>query len=267
MAPTSRKAITSVTPNETPAHQVRFAPHLFNELISDKGYDVWHDKALQCPCSVKNAGQPLPNCDNCLGTAWFFVNRSETRMAVQGMKADVRFENWTRDTAGMARVTSRAVDKLAFMDRIILKDVEGYYNEILRTKVKNGRKVLYTMYEVIEVESIYMFVEAKQKLKELKLDVDYTVDNNITSMITLSEALSATITDEATITMRYRHLQTYHIIDMNRDIVKVRTKGCNLPGEQLKEMPINGMARKSHYLFDNLRSDTEGRLKDNTTVT
>ena len=166
MAPTSRKAITSITPNEAPAHQVRFAPHLFNELVSDKGYDVWHDKALQCPCSVKNAGQPLPNCDNCLGTAWFFVNRSETRMVVQGMKADVRFENWTRDTAGMARVTSRAVDKLAFMDRIILKDVEGYYNEILRTKIKDGRKVLYTMYEVIEVESIYMFVEAKQKLKE-----------------------------------------------------------------------------------------------------
>src|SRR4051812_13252767 len=118
----NNKPIKGQTPNQLIGHSVRFDPSKFNELISDKGYDVYHDKALVCPCSVKNSGSALPNCNNCLGFGFIYVDRTETRLAVQGMKADVRYENWTRDTAGMARVTARAVDKLGYMDRIILRD-------------------------------------------------------------------------------------------------------------------------------------------------
>lgn len=259
-----KKIIKSKTPESETGYQVRFEPELFNGLIFDKGYDVWHDQALRCPCSVENSGQSLPNCNNCLGIGWIFINRAETRIAIQGMKANVQFDNWTEKTAGMAKVTSRAIDKLAFMDRIILRDVEGYFNEILRTRTQNGVKVIFTIYDVISVESLFMFVSAKLPLKQLYEGVDYTIDRDFRTMITLSNALSATPAESLTLTIRYRHYQTYHIIDMNRDIVKVRTKDVLLPGEQLKEMPIMGMARKSHYLFDNAKYDENQRLIENT---
>lgn len=258
----AKKIIVSETPGEQIAHQVRFTPERFNELIFDKGYDVWIDKALRCPCSVENAGNPLPDCDNCLGMGWFYIDRTETRVTVQGMKADVRYENWSRDTTGMARITSRAIDKLCFMDKIILQDVEGYYNEIIRTKTKDDKTFCYTMYEIVEIESIYLFETQKTKLRRLIKDTDYTIDPDIETKIILSSEFNAS--PQLTLTIRYRHLQTYHVIDMNRDIVKVRSKGCKMPDENLKEMPISGMIRKAHYLFDNRRFDEDNRLLENS---
>ena len=257
------KAVVTVSPSESIAHQVRFTPERFNELVYDKGYEVYIDKALRCPCSVKNAGQPLPNCDNCLGIGWFFINRTETRLVIQSMKADVRFENWSRDTTGMARVTARAIDKLAFMDRIILKDVEGYYNEIVRTKKAQDNSVyFFTMYGILEVESIFLFEDAKNPLKSLKENVDFQIaELGNTKISIINPEINS---EDLTLSIRYRHNQTYHVIDMNRDIVKVRTKGCKMPDEELKDLPINGMIRKSHYLFDNNKYDEDFRLIDNT---
>ena len=54
------------------------------------------------------------------------------------------------------------------------------------------------------------------------------------------------------------------MIDMTRDITMVREKEQPLDPEVLKAMPINGMARKAHYLFDNYKYEEEGRLIDNS---
>lgn len=255
-----KRAVVTKTAPESTEHQVRFQPERFDSLVFDKGYDAWVDKAYRCPCSVKGAGQPISTCDNCLGLGWVFANRIETRVVIQGMRADVRYENWTRDTTGMAKVTTRAVDKLAFMDRIILREVEGYYNEIIRTKVKDGKVVAYSEYPIIKIEDLMMFESDSEPLKYLTQDADYIVDKEnklIFPNLSIDE-------ESFTMTMRYRHFVTYHIIDMNRDIVKVRTKDCSASDETLIEMPINGMARKAHYLFDNNKYDEDSRLIDNS---
>lgn len=252
------KVIISSTPPEIVEHQVRFEPQRFNSLIFDKGYDVYHDKAYRCPCAVKGTGQPLMSCDNCLGVGWTFINRSETRVAIQGMKADVRYDNWTKNTAGMARITARAIDKLAFMDRIILRDVEGYYNEILRVRNYKNKIVAFTEYPIIEIDEILLFDTDKTPLKHLKEGVDFTVENE--TKITFVPKYS----EDSVLSIRYRHFMTYHIIDMNRDIIKVREKNCTLSDEKLSSMPISGMIRKAHYLFDNNKYEEENRLIENS---
>jgi hypothetical protein len=252
------KNIITKTPAESVEHQVRFEPHRFNSLIFDKGYDVWIDKAYRCPCSVKGTGQPLLTCDNCLGTGWIFKNRIETRVAIQGIKVDVKYENWTRTTSGMAKITARAIDKLAFMDRIILKDVEGYYNEILRTRIKGNKNIAYTEYPIIEIEELLLFQSDKLPLRKLIKDVDYFVEDESKIILNSSYSLK-----DYVLTIRYRHYMTYHIIEMNRDIIKVRQKDCELPEETLSDMPINGIIRKAHYLFDNIKYEAENRLIDN----
>jgi len=52
---------------------------------------------------------------------------------------------------------------------------------------------------------------------------------------------------------------------MNSDVIKVRTKNCAVSAERLTSMPINGTARKSHYIFDNLKYEEEKRLIENST--
>lgn len=256
-----KRAIVQKTPNESTEHQVRFEPERFDSLVFDKGYEAWIDRAYKCPCSVKGAGQPLNSCNNCLGVGWFFANRIDTTVAVQGIKADVRFENWTRTTAGMARITSRAIDKLAYMDRVILKEVEGYYNEIIRTRIINNKVIAYLEYPMIEIEDILLFVESNEKLVRLSLDEDYTIEDESKLIFDLPND------KEYTLTVRYKHFVTYHILEMNRDAMKVKTKEkCNQSDEELRPMPISGIMRKAHYLFDNLKFDEEERLLDNSKI-
>jgi hypothetical protein len=254
------KPVVTVTPPETTEHQVRFQPWRFDSLVFDKGYEVWIDRALRCPCTVKGTGQPLVSCNNCVGLGWIFVNRIETRIAVQQIKADVKYENWSQVTTGMAKVTARATDKLAFMDRIILREVEGYFNEVIRTRQLGGKQVAFTIYEILEIESIYLFQNDKQPLLPLKEGVDFTIDG---FKILLSSNYNSM--NDLSISIRYRHCLTYHVIDMNRDIMKVREKDCSYSYEQLANMPIGGMARKAHYIFDNTKYEEQGRLIENST--
>lgn len=255
----SAKIVTSISSPENVGFQVRFDPQKFNSLIWDKGYEVWHDKALRCPCVVKGTGQGLSSCDNCLGIGWIFIDRKETRIAVQQLKADVKYENWSQTTAGMAKITSRSTDKLAFMDKIVLREVEGYFNEVLKVRDFQGKPTVYCTYEILEIESIFMFNGAKENLVKLQEGLDYTFDK---FRITFNPKFKNI--ENMSITVRYRHYLTYHIIDMNRDIMKVRTKTCSMLNEELENMPISGMARKSHYLFDNLKFEESGRLLENS---
>ena len=258
---TRKKPIHSKTPPEAVEHQVRFEPQRFNSLIHDKGYEVFIDRAMRCPCTVKGTGQAEIRCDNCLGIGWIFVNRVETRVAMQQINANVKYENWSQTTTGMAKITSRAVNKLAFMDRIILREVEGYFNEVVRVRDYKGKKVGFTIYEICEIESIYLFKDAKSPLIPLKEGKDFEMDGY---KITFSDNYNSV--DNLTFSIRYRHLLTYHLIDMNRDIMKVRTKDCSYSDEQLTNMPIMGIARKSHYIFDNLKYEEEERLIENSTT-
>jgi hypothetical protein len=253
------KPVHTKTHPESVEHQVRFEPQRFNSLIYDKGYEVYIDRALRCPCTVKGTGQALISCNNCLGIGWIFVNRIETRMAVQQLNANVKYENWSQTTTGMAKVTSRAIDKLAFMDRIILREVEGYFNEVIRVKDYKGNKVGFAIYEILEIESIYLFQGDKQALLPIKKS-DYTIDG---FKIIFDPQYNSM--DDINISIRYRHCLTFHLIDMNRDIMKVRTVDCGMPDEQLRNMPISGIARKSHYIFDNQKYEQENRLIENST--
>jgi len=257
----TKRATVTKTPAENVGHQVRFEPQRFDALVFDKGYEVYLDKAYRCPCAVKGSGQPLVSCNNCLGVGWIFASRAETRIAIQSIKVDTKYENWTKNTSGTARVTARASDKLGFMDRIILREVEGFYNEIIRTRLLSNKIVAFVEYPIVEIEKIYMFSSDKLPLVVLEEGTDYEVlEESKIEMLSGGRATNP----ESVLTIRYKHLMVYHIIEMNRDILKVRTKeDCLQVGEELKDMPINGIARKAQYLFDNDKYSEEERLIQN----
>ncbi len=105
---------------------------------------------------------------------------------------------------------------------------------------------------------MYLFVSDNQKLVPLDESM-YTVDKNrivfnmgIQDLIDVSDMNITTVSEiPISITVRYSHYPVYHVIDVNRELMKVREgKFCEVSDERLRQMPINVTARKAHFIFD-----------------
>ena len=227
----------------------------FERLIQTQGYDAYIDRAMRCPCVDKATGQALSTCKNCLGRGWFFVDRTETRIIAQHMDSKKRYESWGEVNRGTASITTKGIDKLGFMDRIILLQLEEFYSEILRPEVYEGELLAYPVYEPLEISNIFLFVGDYTKLEPIPNEM-YVIDKNkIVFDQSLLELLPVEDVNQKTpnmsVSIRYSHYPVYHVIDINRELMKVReSKLCSFDDEQLRQMPINVLARKAHYIFD-----------------
>lgn len=227
----------------------------FEELIQTQGYDALIDRALRCPCVDKATGQALSTCKNCLGRGWFFVDRTETRVIAQHMDSKKRYENWSEVNRGTASITSKGIDKLGFMDRVILVQLEAYYSEIVRPVMFEGELIAYPVYEPLFITNMYLFIGDYTKLEPIpeemyKIDKNKIVfDQSLLSVLPIEDVNQKT--PNMSVTVRYAHFPVFHVIDANRELMKVReSRLCTYDDEKLKQMPINVLARKAHYIFD-----------------
>jgi hypothetical protein len=244
-------AITAATPERQTPY---WRPEDFNELIFSQGYEAYLDKALRCPCVDKSTGQALSTCYNCLGRGWFFVDRRETRVISQHMDNKKRYQNWGEINKGIANITARAIDKLGFMDRIIMLDLEAYYSEVLYPKQKDDVIYAYPVYEPLYITNAFVFSSETEPLEPIPNDLYKIVDNRIIFDESLSEYFISSDLNQSkgimSVTMRYAYHPVYHVIDPNRELMKVRAKTCQFTDKQLTAMPINVMCKKAHYIFD-----------------
>lgn len=252
------KKIVFQTPPTIVNPRVGWRTRDFEELIQAHGYDAYIDRALRCPCVDKSNGQALSTCRNCLGRGWIFVDRTETRLIAQHMDSKKRYENWSEVNRGTASITTKASDKLGFMDRIILFQLEEFYSEIIRPIFFENKLIAYPVYEPLEVTNMYLFSEDNEPLVSLTKD-DYIIDKNriefdpsILEFISINDPNIQDFTQiPVSISIRYSHYPVYHIIEVNRELMRVREgKLCNVDDKNLVQMPINAMARKAHYIFD-----------------
>jgi signal peptidase I len=157
---------------------------------------------------------------------------------------------------GTARITTRAIDRLSFMDRIILLDLEAYYSEILRPLMYEDELVAYPIYEPLYVTDIYLYTGDVIKLKPISSNL-YKINGNCIifdkSLLDLVEVKDVNQKNpDMSITIRYAYNPVYHVVDANRELMRVRERNCAIKDSVLKDMPINVLARKAHYMFDNL---------------
>jgi len=254
-----KKSITSKpvayqTPVQNVVPQAYWRPDDFRKLIDGQGYDAYIDRALRCPCVDKATGQASSSCRNCIGRGWFFVDRKETRIISQTMKNIKKYENWSEVNRGTASITTKGVDKLGFMDRIILIELEAWYSEILKPIEFEGELIAYPVYEPLEISNIFLFVGDATKLIPIP-DVMYKIEQNaIVFDQSIIDQVSVNDVNEKTptisISIRYSYYPVYHVLEANRELMKVRTRTCSFSEEDLTDMPINVTARKAHWIFD-----------------
>ena len=245
----------------------------FETLIQTQGYDALIDRALRCPCCDKATGQAMSTCKNCGGRGWFFVDRTETRLLAQHMDSKKRYDEWSQVNRGTASITTRGIDKLGFMDRIILTQLEEWFSETLHPVLFDSQLIAYPIYEPLEITNMFLFASDTAPLVPLSADMYSVVGNKIVfseNVLDLVDLESLDIKDvneiPLHITIRYSHYPVYHVIDMNRELMRVREgKLCGQGyDEYLRQMPINVLARKAHYIFDNQKWDEV--YYDNTVI-
>lgn len=261
----SDKPVVFQTPAEVVDPKVGWRVHDFNELIMSQGYDALIDRALRCPCVDRATGQALSTCKNCLGRGWFFVDRRETRIIAQHMDNKKRYQDWSEINRGTSSITTRGTDKLGFMDRIILTQLEAYYSEVINPILFQGKIIAYPVYEPLFITNIYLFSSDDSHLVPVD-EKDFIVSGNkiefslgIQDLIEVRDVNISNVSEiPISISIRYAHYPVFHVIDANRELMRVREQGCAYSDEQLKDMPINVLARKAHYIFDSQKFGEEG---------
>lgn len=256
------------------------APHFnkdsFDEAVYEHGYDVTLEKAVRCPCRLKANGNARPDCVNCGGSGWIFVNKRSTVIVSQSMNTSVKNNKaWSEDDRGTISVSSRPQDRLSFMDRITILDLESSFSEILFLREFNGKILSTFIYNPTSIELVYLFTDSSQSLTYLTLDEDYTVTNNIFELnydkyINLLENDHESIS----ISVRYNHNPSYHVIDIPRERTADRRATdngleCEIEDVSVtREKPqliVNAIARKAQYAIDKPNLEGLG-LVDNSFV-
>ena len=231
------------TPPSAIENRVGWRVDDFEELIQSQGYDALIDRALRCPCVDKATGQALSTCKNCLGRGWFFVDRTETRLIAQHMDSKKRYENWSEVNRGTASITTKGIDKLGFMDKIILTQLEEFYSEIIRPIYFQGEIIAYPVYEPLKVTDMFLFASDNEKLINIKED-EYVIDGNkivfdlgIQDKISIDDMNVKNKSEiPISISIRYSHFPVYHVIDVNRELMKVReSRFCSYNDEKLRQ--------------------------------
>lgn len=250
------KGLQQTIINENPALNTRadLVREHFDEKVWEKGVPVLVEMALMCPCKSKNA-TAQSSCKNCGGTGWAFINPRETRMVLQHMDAVQKYAGWSEELRGTVSITANADEALCYMDRITNLKGISRHQEVLIARQVNSTVFSYAAYGILKVEYIAKFVAATQKYVRLTEGTDYTFSGRSIIWLTLPK--------DTTITIRYTHHPTFHIIEMKRDTME--TYRMTESGEKLQHMPDSIYARRAHYALDaeNLAGD---RLLDNSYV-
>lgn len=246
--------ITIQTPPSTDLPQPTWDVKKFDSLIYNNGYHAYIDRALRCPCVDRSSGQALSTCSNCLGRGWFFVDRRETTVVAQSM-ANIRRNTDTGEiNRGTARITARAVDRLGFMDRVILLELIAYYTEVLRPVMYENELIAYPIYEPLEITNIYMYIGDSIKLHPITSNMYEIKGNKIVFNESILDFIEVSDVNQKhpdiSISVRYSYHPVYHVLDANRELTRVKERNCDYSHNTLKDIPINVIARKAHYIFD-----------------
>ena len=215
----------------------------FEAFLYHKGYEVFHDKAVRCPCKVKGS-QYLSSCKNCRGTGWVFINRTETRMVLTSMNVNTSFKEWSEQNVGTVNVTASSNDRLGYMDRITIRNGESVLQEVLSPIDFKGQMFAYTIYDIVSIREVFMFVAENIKLRLLTEGIDYTYEQNILKFSNEFKSVS-----NFSVSVTYNYNTQYHVIDITRDIRNQFNKDDGGVDVSVS-YPILAVARRSHYQLD-----------------
>ena len=240
----AKKVVVQKTPQESSAFSSSFDANTLNDEAFFKGYEVFIEKASKCPCVSVNFAY-LKNCKNCGGSGFVFYNRKKTRAIVSNQEVINKYRSWDREDLGTALVTFSGGDSVGFMDKIEVAESNTIYSETKALVLEEGSYFSFLSYSPKEVENVFLFVAANALLRKLEDPVDYTiVGNKIVLNVVLNNLVSPVIS------IRYKHTQTYHVIENLRDNIVYDSVSSGKEDEKNKKLPTKSLVKVAHSIME-----------------
>lgn len=254
-----KSIVQKAPPNLIGQPNVSFRKQDFDGTIFNKGYTVIIEKAIKCPCQTKN-GSPLPNCQNCHGRGWVFIDPIETRALITSINTTTKYKDWSLELLGTVSVTIPDEDRFSYMDRITLKNKTSIkyvirFSEVLYIRDNGlGGKFVFLSYKPVTIKKVYIFDSVSTPLT-LLANTDYTINTNNGYVLDFSYVFPAGF--NGSVSIMYEHELQYHVLDIPHDIRASYKMNSDGKDEQVV-LPVNAIARRAHNVFEVTNYDDSG---------
>lgn len=244
-APISQTTLTNT--------RVDFDRDAFDQLVTQKGLQLEHQEAVRCSCIREMNGNALPECINCSGSGYIYLEPHTIRGVIQSIGFNPKYMQYSQVNLGTAMLTTKYTERIGWYDKITIKDGETVFHEnvfpFVRGVAPNDEASALLTYEPIKAEKVFMFVDPVSPHIELIEGVGFTIDGR---KLILSNAIKQEMIDnnedKRYITVRYQHRPSYLVMDIQHDVRNTRViKGQGV--ETLQNMPIQCMLKKLHYIL------------------
>jgi len=234
----------------------------FNNVLWDNGYDVLLRQAVACPCKGSSSDSK-PSCNNCLGLGWVFVNPIKTRAFVSSINKSTQYKEWSPEFIGTVAITFMNVDKIGFMDEVMLLNNYSLMSEnldIRNTTDIPSKKFIFCSYRPITINSIFVYKSDNEEL--IKVDPSlYSISTNNPFVVDITYNFLQGFNGK--ISISYSHKVVYNVIDIPHDMRMTKAYDNNGKREY-QEMPVQCIARKSQYELGSPTNYLGTNLLDNS---
>jgi hypothetical protein len=235
--------ITTAAPNIGYVANPQFDLNEFESAVWNKGYEVILENALRCPCHALDA--PLPDCQNCFGSGYFYINPTKTKALTTSLNQTNRYSKWSEELLGTIEITVNDVNKsnLSYMDRVTIKKEYSYFSENLVIRNFNGNTFVFTTYKPVDIVSIHLFNSPTEKLIKIPSN-EYNINPDNPYCI----IFTGDISDKVIASVYYKHEPEYHVIDLPHMIRASWVTNKDTGAEERIRLPLQAIARLSHLL-------------------
>lgn len=230
---------------QTPPPLTNFSPEFkldeFNSALWRKGYDVKLEHAIRCPC---HGDHPLPDCQNCFGTGYFYTDPIMTKGLITNINQINQYKVWSEALLGTIAISVMDVNKgsISYFDRITFTSEYSYYSEVAEIKrSKNDVYFCFTTYKMVDLLATYMFIGSDTKLLK-------NTQVHVSSLNPYCLVIEGGPETNGYLSIYYKHCPEYHVIDLTHEI-RSSWKNNKETGEAEKiQLPLQAVARRSHLI-------------------
>lgn len=252
---TGRPINSSTPPDMYGQPQVYFRPKDFDAVIWSHGYDITCEQAVRCPCQGAS-GAPMPDCQNCHGSGFFYVNPLRTKALITGLNRNTQYVQWAPELMGTAAITVRDTDKagISYLNRITVDDEYAWFTEmVVAHTMVDDIMAVFLSYAPIEIQAVFIYVAPDVPLVKLDPSV-YEISPNNKYCV---QFVAGNVPDGAGVSFLYKHRVEYHIIDAPHEIRASLQANKQSGALEVIKMPLQAVGRRSH-LVDMQRPNFDG---------
>ena len=215
----------------TQTGQVYHNRSIFTDALEGKALNVAFCPGVVCPCKVKHSH--ISTCKSCFGTGFYFPEQIRTRMMITSFNQRTQYYPWSLDKIGTVSISSFENIRFNYGDRIIVLEGDALFTESL--EVING--AITTIYPVLGIERQFKY--DRDAFRAVQLDTKLTFDR-ASHIITTEEA------NGTYISIRYRHLHMYGVLDLTREMLFNNFLDNKLDTKR-GDFPVSVVARRAHF--------------------